>query len=130
MAVIDWYCRYVLSWEISVTMDTSFCLDGLDRAMSWARPEIFNTDQGVQFTSNEFTSQLKATDTNISWDGRERALDNIFIERLWRSVKYEEVYIKDYQNVLEVAISMPPLSFTIMSAYIKLLIIEHQRRCI
>jgi putative transposase len=99
MAVIDWYSRYVLSWEISVTMDTSFCLDGLDRAMSRARPEIFNTDQGVQFTSNEFTSRLKAADIRISWDGRGRALDNIFVERLWRSVKYEEVYIKDYQSV-------------------------------
>ncbi len=101
MAVIDWYSRYVLSWEISVTMDTSFCLDGLDRAMSLARPEIFNTDQGVQFTSNEFTSRLKAAAIQISWDGRGRALDNIFVERLWRSVKYEEVYIKDYQSVLD-----------------------------
>jgi putative transposase len=82
-------------------MDTSFCLDGLDRAMRRARPEIFNTDQGVQFTSNEFTGRLKAADVRISWDGRGRALDNIFVERLWRSVKYEEVYIKDYQNVPE-----------------------------
>ncbi len=99
MAVIDWYSRYVLSWETSVTLDTSFCLDGLERAMSRAQPEIFNTDQGVQFTSHEFTSRLKAADIRISWDGRGRALDNIFVERLWRSVKYEEVYIKDYQSV-------------------------------
>lgn len=101
MAVIDWYSRYVLSWEISVTMDTSFCLDGLDRAMRGARPEIFHTDQGVQFTSNEFTGRLKAAGIRISWNGRGRALDNIFVERLWRSVKYEEVYIKDYQSVPE-----------------------------
>jgi putative transposase len=95
-AVIDWSSRYVLSWEISITLDTGLCLDALDRAMSRARPEIFNTDQGVQCTSNEFTSRLKAADVRISWDGRGRALDNIFVERLWRSVKYEEVYIKDY----------------------------------
>jgi putative transposase len=101
MAVIDWYSRFVLSWEISVTLDTGFCLDGLERAMRWAQPEIFNTDQGVQFTSNEFTSRLKAAAIRISWDGRGRALDNIFVERLWRSVKYEEVYIKDYQSVLD-----------------------------
>lgn len=103
MAVMDWYSRYVLSWEISITLDTSFCLEALDRAMSQARPEIFNTDQGVQFTSNEFTSRLKAAEIRISWDGRGRALDNIFVERLWRSVKYEEVYIKDYQSVPEAA---------------------------
>jgi putative transposase len=110
MAVIDWDSRYVLFWEISVTMDTSFCLDGLDRAMSRARPEIFNTDQGVQCTSNECTSRLKAADIRISWDGRGRALDNIFVERLWRSVKDEEVSIKDYQSVPE-AVSNVRASF-------------------
>src|SRR5438309_5594921 len=99
MAVMDWFSRYVLSWELSVTLDTSFCLEALDRALRVARPEIFNTDQGVQFTSAEFTNRLKAADIRISWDGRGRALDNIFVERLWRSVKYEEVYIKDYQSV-------------------------------
>lgn len=99
MAVIDWFSRYVLSWELSVTMDTSFCLEALDRALGEGSPEIFNTDQGVQFTSHEFTNRLKAAETRISWDGRGRALDNIFVERLWRSVKYEEVYIKDYQTV-------------------------------
>ena len=99
MAMIDCYSRYVLSWEVSVTLDTSFCLEALDRALRVATPEIFNTDQGVQFTSTEFTSRLKAADIRISWDGRGRALDNIFVERLWRSVKYEEVYIKDYQSV-------------------------------
>lgn len=99
MAVIDWFSRYVLSWEISITLDTNFCLQALDRALRVATPEIFNSDQGVQFTSSEFTSRLKEADIRISWDGRGRALDNIFVERLWRSVKYEEVYIKDYQSV-------------------------------
>ena len=101
MAVIDWFSRYVLSWEISNTLDTSFCLEALNRALIVATPEIFNTDQGVQFTSTEFTNRLKTADIRISWDGRGRALDNIFVERLWRSVKYEEVYIKDYQSVSE-----------------------------
>ena len=97
MAIIDWFSRYVLAWEISVTIDTIFCLEALDRALRVTTPEILNTDQGVQFTSTEFTNRLKAADIRISWDGRGRALDNIFVERLWRSVKYEEVYIKDYQ---------------------------------
>jgi len=101
MAVMDWFSRYVLSWEISVTLDTSFCLEALDRALRVATPEIFNTDQGVPFTSAEFTNRLRAAAIRISWDGRGRALDNIFVERLWRSVKYEEVYIKDYQSVAE-----------------------------
>jgi putative transposase len=101
MAVIDWFSRYVLSWEISITLDTAFCLDALDRALRVATPEIFNTDQGVQFTRAEFSTRLKAAAIRISWDGRGRALDNIFVERLWRSVKYEEVYIKDYQSVTE-----------------------------
>src|SRR5207302_4172316 len=106
MAVIDWFSRYVLSWEISVTLDMSFCLEALDRAFKIVTPEIFNTDQGVQFTSAQFTNRLKAADIRISWDGRGRALDNIFVERLWRSVKYEEVYIKDYQTVREAVQSL------------------------
>jgi putative transposase len=101
IAVIDWFSRYVLSWEISITLDTSFCLEALDRALRVTTPEIFNSDQGVQFTSSEFTSRLKAADIRISWDGRGRAFDNIFVERLWRSVKYEEVSIKDDQTVTE-----------------------------
>src|SRR5438477_8184453 len=101
MAVIDWFSRYVLSWEISVTLDTSFCLEALDRALLIATPEMLNTDQGVQFTSAEFTNRPKDAAIRISWDGRGRALDNIVLERLWRSVKYEEVYIKDYQSVSE-----------------------------
>src|SRR2546429_7754464 len=106
MAVIDWFSRYVLSWEISITLDTGFCLEALDRALRVTTPEIFNTDQGVQFTSAELTNRLKAADIRISWDGRGRALDNIFVERLWRSVKYEEVYIKDYQTVPEAVQSL------------------------
>ena len=84
-----------------MTLDTSFCLEALDRALQAAQPEIFNTDQGAQFTSKEFTDRLRRLAIRISWDGRGRALDNIFVERLWRSVKYEEVYLKDYQTVSE-----------------------------
>ena len=99
VAIIDWFSRFVLAWELSTTLDTSFCLEALDRAMRAARPQIFNTDQGVQFTCRDFTDRLRSAQIRISWDGRGRALDNIFVERLWRSVKYEEVYIKDYQTV-------------------------------
>jgi putative transposase len=98
-AIIDWWSRFVLAWELSTTLETSFCLAALDRALSVARPEIFNTDQGVQFTSKDYTNRLLQSQIRISWDGRGRALDNIFVERLWRSVKYEEVYLKDYQTV-------------------------------
>jgi len=101
MAIIDWFSRFVLAWELSTTLDTSFCLEALDRALQAARPEIFNTDQGVQFTSKDFTDRLRSAQIRISWDGRGRALDNVFVERLWRSVKYEEVYLKDYQTVSE-----------------------------
>lgn len=101
MAIIDWFSRFVLAWELSITLDTSFCLEALDRALQAARPEIFNTDQGVQFTSKDFTDRLLQAQIRISWDGRGRALDNVFVERLWRSVKYEEVYLKDYQTVSE-----------------------------
>jgi putative transposase len=100
VAVIDWFSRYVLSWEVSVTMESSFCVAALDWALSTGRPEIFNTDQGAQFTSQEFTGRLLAQGIVISMDGRGRALDNVFIERLWRSVKYEEVYLNDYQGAL------------------------------
>jgi putative transposase len=101
VAVIDWFSRFVLAWELSTTLDTSFCLEALDRALQASSPEIFNTDQGVQFTSQDFTERLQSNQIRISWDGRGRALDNVFVERLWRSVKYEEVYIKDYQTVSE-----------------------------
>ena len=99
VAILDWYSRYVLSWEVSVTLDSDFCLSALDRALVAGKPEIFNTDQGVQFTSQAFTEKLLAKDIRISMDGRGRALDNIFVERLWRSVKYEEVYLHDYDDV-------------------------------
>lgn len=101
VAVMDWYSRYVLSWEISNTMDTRFCMEALERALSRSKPEIFNTDQGVQFTSDQFTSRLLSEDIRVSMDGKGRAFDNIMIERLWRSVKYDEVYLNDYQTVLE-----------------------------
>jgi len=100
-AVMDWFSRYVLAWEVSVSLETSFCLAALNWALQSRRPEIFNTDQGAQFTSEEFTSELDAHGIVISMDGRGRASDNIFIERLWRTVKYEEVYLKDYLDVRE-----------------------------
>jgi putative transposase len=101
VAVLDWFSRYVLSWAISITMDLAFCVEALDRALERGRPEVFNTDQGVQFTSQAFTARLKEGGIRISMDGRGRALDNVFVERLWRSVKYEEVYLRDYQTVWE-----------------------------
>lgn len=102
MAVIDWHSRYVLSWRLSNTLDVGFCLDGLDAALSMGQPKIFNTDQGCQFTCEDFTNRLKSREILISMDGKGRALDNIFVERLWRTVKYEEVYLRDYQTVQEV----------------------------
>jgi putative transposase len=99
VAIIDWFSRYVLSWEISVTLDSAFCESALERALLLGQPEIFNSDQGAQFTSAAFTNRLLRRGIRISMDGRGRALDNIFVERLWRSVKYEEVYLHDYQQV-------------------------------
>jgi putative transposase len=99
VAIIDWFSRYVLAWQTSITSETTFCLEALEQAFQVARPDIFNNDQGSQFTSRDFTKRLEAAGTRISWDGRGRALDNIFVERLWRSVKYEEVYLKEYQTV-------------------------------
>jgi putative transposase len=99
VAIMDWFSRYVLAWELSVTMDTSFCLSALDLALRQAKPEIFNSDQGSQFTSEDFTSMLMNAGIRISMDGRGRVFDNIFVERLWRTVKYEEVYLKDYESV-------------------------------
>jgi putative transposase len=100
VAIIDLYSRQVLAWEVSVTMEDSFCVSALERALRlFPKPDIFNTDQGAQFTGNSFTGVLKAHGIKISMDGKGRALDNIFIERLWRSVKYEEIYLNEYQNV-------------------------------
>jgi len=101
VAVMDWFSRYILSWAVSITMDVGFCLEALDQALEQARPEIFNTDQGAQFTSLDFTGRLTAAGIQISMDGRGRALDNVFVERLWRTVKYEEVYLKDYETPRE-----------------------------
>jgi putative transposase len=106
VAVMDWFSRYVLSWELSVTLDVSFCIAALEWALKLARPEILNSDQGSQFTSEQFTDLLLAHDVDISMDGRGRAMDNIFVERLWRTVKYEEVYLKDYENVREAVESL------------------------
>lgn len=103
VAIMDWYSRYVLAWRLANTLDASFCVEALEEALSVSRPEIFNTDQGVQFTSSRFTSTLKAAEIQISMDGRGRCFDNIMVERLWRSVKYEEVYLKDYQEVRDAA---------------------------
>jgi putative transposase len=98
-AVMDWVSRYVLAWRLSQTLDVGFCLEALEEALSYGRPEIFNTDQGSQFTSDAFTGRLEGAQIQISMDGRGRFLDNIFIERLWRTVKYEEVYLHDYESV-------------------------------
>lgn len=103
VAVMDWYSRYVLSWEISLSLEKDFCITALERALRYGRPEIFNTDQGSQFTSLAFTGILDKAGVRISMDGKGRAFDNIFVERLWRTVKYEEVYLKDYQTVKEAA---------------------------
>ncbi|MCG3768682.1 MAG: hypothetical protein JW394_0800 [Nitrospira sp.] len=99
VAVMDWFSRYVLSWRLSLTMELDFCVEALRCALRRGRPEIFNSDQGSQFTSEKFTGELAARQISISMDGRGRCMDNIFIERLWRSLKYEEVYLKDYESV-------------------------------
>jgi putative transposase len=103
VAVMDWFSRYVLSWELSNTLETSFCLAALDSAFRKGRPEIFNTDQGSQFTSADFISALKKRDVQISMDGRGRCLDNVFIERLWRSLKYELIYPGDFTDGCELS---------------------------
>jgi putative transposase len=98
MAVMDWWSRYVLSWELSVTMDVGFCVSGLEWALAEGQPEIFNTDQGSQFTSSRFTGVLESRGIDISMDGQGRALDNVFVERLWRSVKYECVFLNEWRT--------------------------------
>jgi putative transposase len=101
VAVMDWYSRYVLSWALSLTLELGFCLEALKAALRHGRPEVFNSDQGSQFTSERFTGELERRGIAVSMDGRGRCLDNIFIERLWRSLKYEEVYLQDYRLVPE-----------------------------
>lgn len=101
VAILDWFSRYVLAWEVSVSLESAFCRAALEWALKTGCPEIFNTDQGAQFTSEDFTGRLEACGITISMDGRGRAMDNVFVERLWRSVKYEEVYLNDYEQVAE-----------------------------
>jgi len=101
VAILDWFSRYVLSWRLSNTLDNNFCLKALEGALEHRKPEIFNTDQGVQFTSHNFTERLESAGVQISMDGRGRVFDNIFIERLWRTVKYEDIYLRNYAMVME-----------------------------
>ena len=98
-ATIDWYSRYVIAWRLSNTLDGSFCLDMLEEALRRGRPEVFNTDQGVQFTAQAWTGRLESAQVAVSMDGRGRCLDNVFVERLWRTVKYEDVYLRGYEAV-------------------------------
>jgi putative transposase len=106
VAVMDWFSRFVLAWQLSNSLDGSFCLAALQLALRHAQPEIFNTDQGVQFTASDFTGELEAAHIQVSMDGRGRFLDNIFIERLWRSVKYEDIYLKNYDSVPDLAVGL------------------------
>jgi putative transposase len=100
-AIIDWYSRYVLAWRLSNTLDGSFCLEMLEEALSRGKPEVFNTDQGSQFTAEAWTRRLQSAGVAVSMDGRGRCLDNVFVERLWRTVKYENVYLRGYATVPE-----------------------------
>jgi putative transposase len=106
VVVMDWYSRNVLAWRLSNTLDSAFCVDALEEALRKGTPEIFNTDQGTQFTSEAFTALLKQHGVQISHDGKGRFMDNIFVERLWRSLKYEEVYLKAYPNVPEARVGI------------------------
>jgi len=101
VAIIDWYSRYVMAWQLSNTLDGLFCLQTLEQSLAQGQPEIFNTDQGAQFTAVAFSSRLEEAGIRISMDGRGRALDNVFIERLWRSVKYEHIYLYAYETVTQ-----------------------------
>lgn len=102
MAIIDWYSRFVLDWQLSISLEDDFCIETLARVLTYGKCNIFNTDQGSQFTSHGFTGLLKEHDILISMDGKGRALDNIFVERLWRSVKYECIYLQEWENVAHV----------------------------
>jgi putative transposase len=106
VAVMDRFSRYVLSWEVSVTLESEFCVSALRQALNFGRPQVFNTDQGSQFTSDDFTKVLLEAGVQISMDGKGRVFDNIFVERLWRTVKVEEVYLRDYQTVTEASYSL------------------------
>lgn len=106
VAILDWYSRYVLSWEVSNTLDSDFCRLALEQALQRGQPEIFNTDQGAQFTATAFTDRLAQAKIRISMDGKGRAFDNIFIERLWRTVKYEHIYLNEYATGLELVVGL------------------------
>jgi putative transposase len=99
VVIMDWFSRYILSWELSITLEKEFCIDALNCALLISKPEVFNSDQGPQYTSEDFIDVLKKDDIRISMDGRGRLYDNIFVERLWRTVKYEEVYLYDYRSL-------------------------------
>lgn len=101
VGIIDWYSRYVLNWRLSNTLDADFCIEALKEALSYGKPEIFNTDQGCQFTSQGFIDELIKKEISVSMDAKGRVFDNIFVERLWRTVKYEDVYLKGYQSIQE-----------------------------
>lgn len=101
VAIMDWHSRYIVSWKLSNTMESDFCVRTLEEALQHGQPEIFNSDQGSQFTSNDFTGVLEKAGVAISMDGKGRCMDNVFVERLWRSLKYEEVYMKAYENIFE-----------------------------
>jgi putative transposase len=105
-SVIDWHSRYVIAWRLSNTLDGSFCLDLLDEALAQGRPEVFNTDQGVQFTAAAFTARLQAAGVQVSMNGKGRCLDNVFVERLWRTVKYEDIYLRNYESVPELTLGL------------------------
>ncbi len=106
VAILEWFSRFVMSWSLSLTMEMDSCLEALDLALRRGRPEIFNGDQGSQFTSEKFTGKLEARKIAVSMDGRGRCFDNIFVEQLWRSLKYEEVYLQDYHQVPEARASI------------------------
>lgn len=105
-ALIDWYSCHILSWRLPCTLDSSFCIEALEEALEQGKPDIFNTDQGVQYTSDSFITALETRQIRVSMDGKGRALDNVFVERLWRTVKYEEVYLKAYEDVPELKRSL------------------------
>jgi putative transposase len=106
VAILDWHSRYVLSWEVSNTLDGDFCLLALERALQYGQPEIFNTDQGAQFTAKAFTARLEQANIKISMDGKGRLFDNIFIERLWRTIKHEHIYLSDDTTGLELVVGL------------------------
>ncbi len=106
VAVLDWFSRYVLAWQLPNTLDGYFCLEAMQQALDSGTPAIFNCDQGVQFTASDFVDCLEWSGIRVSMDGRGRALDNVFIERLWRSVKYQDIYLKDYASVSELAVGL------------------------